>query len=405
VKLACVVQRYGADIAGGSEAHCREIARRLAGRHDVTVLTTCARDYVTWANELPAGETRDRGVRVLRFEVAHPRRRREFADLSDVVFDGGAPAATQDAWFAENGPDAPGLLQHLREHGAGYDLVLFWTFRYAPSYFGVPLVRDRAVLVPTAEEDPAIRLGVLETFFALPAGWLFLTPEEQRLVSDRAGRVLAPAAIVGSGLDPEPQRPGRDLLDAAGIAQRYVLYLGRVDKNKGCDTLLDYFQEYSPAGPRPAGETAVSPGDITLVLAGPAKMRIPDHPRIRALGYVPDAMRTALLAHAHALVVPSRYESLSIVLLEAWNCGIPALVNARCRVLDGQVRRADGGLTYRSAREFCEALDFLLAHDDARTAFGRRGLAYVEREYRWPIVMDRIERLLHAVRGGHGDAA
>jgi glycosyltransferase involved in cell wall biosynthesis len=386
VKLACVVQRYGADIAGGSEAHCRDLAERLGRSHDVTVLTTCARDYVTWANAMPAGETRERGVRVQRFAVARQRRRRTFADLSDQVFDGGAPAAVQDAWFAENGPDTPGLLAHLRDHGAGYDLVLFWTFRYAPSYFGVPLVRDRAVLVPTAEDDPAIRLEALEPFFAMPAGWLFLTPEEQLLVSDRAGRTLSPSAVIGSGLDPAAPKPDRALLDAAGIPQRYVLYLGRVDRNKGCDTLLQYFQEYLAAG-----------RDTPLVLAGPAKMQIPAHSNIRPLGYVSDAMRTALLAHAQALVVPSRYESLSIVLLEAWNAGTPALVNARCRVLDGQVRRANGGLTYRSAGEFREALDFLLSHEDARTAFGRQGLAYVGREYRWPIVMDRVERLLRAV--------
>ena len=386
MKLACVVQRYGADIAGGSEAHCRDLAERLARAHDVTVLTTCARDYVTWANAIPAGETRERGVRVLRFTVARRRHLRTFANLSDRVFDGGAPWKVQDAWFTENGPTTPGLLAHLREHGTDYDLVLFWTFRYAPSYFGVPLVRDRAVLVPTAEEDPAIRLDVLEAFFALPAGWLFLTPEEQMLVSDRAGRTLSPAAIIGSGLDPVDVRPGRELLDAAGIPPRYVLYLGRVDRNKGCDTLFDYFQEYA--------RTA----DVTLVLAGPAKMRIPEQPRIRALGYVPDATRAALLAHAQVLVVPSRYESLSIVLLEAWNHGVPALVNARCRVLDGQVRRANGGLTYRSGGEFREALDFLLSREDSRAAFGRQGLEYVEREYRWPIVMDRVERLLDAVR-------
>jgi glycosyltransferase involved in cell wall biosynthesis len=407
VKLACVVQRYGADIAGGSEAHCRDLAQRLTPRHDVTVLTTCARDYVTWANELPTGETRDGGVRVLRFAVARSRRRRAFADLSDVVFDGGAPAATQDAWFAGNGPETPGLLQHLREHGADYDLVLFWTFRYAPSYFGVPLVRDRAVLVPTAEEDPAIRLDVLERFFALPAGWLFLTPEEQLLVSDRAGRSLSPSATIGTGLDPAGPPAGRDLLDAAGIPQRYLLYLGRVDRNKGCDTLLDYYQEYA-AHPRDPAATADTRDDVTLVLAGPAKMQLPGHPHIRALGYVSDAMRTALLAHARALVVPSRYESLSLVLLEAWNQGTPALVNARCRVLDGQVRRANGGLAYRSSGEFREALDHLLSNEASRAAFGRQGLAYVEREYRWPVVIDRVERLLERVRarrqGGSGAA-
>jgi hypothetical protein len=67
VKLAFVVQRYGADIAGGSELHCRDLAQRLAPPHDITVLTSCARDYVSWANEYPAGESSDGAVRVVRF--------------------------------------------------------------------------------------------------------------------------------------------------------------------------------------------------------------------------------------------------------------------------------------------------------------------------------------------------
>jgi glycosyltransferase involved in cell wall biosynthesis len=162
-----------------------------------------------------------------------------------------------------------------------------------------------------------------------------------------------------------------------------VLYLGRVDRNKGCDTLLEYFQEFA----------SVSQG-TTLVLAGPAKMQIPKHPRILALGYVSDDDRRTLLSKARVLIVPSPYESLSIVLLEAWNYGVPAVVNARCDVLKGQVRRANGGLHYRSAREFIDVLKYLLSHDEERAAFGRQGLAYVEREYRWPTVLARVEQLL-----------
>jgi glycosyltransferase involved in cell wall biosynthesis len=386
VKLAFVVQRYGADIAGGSEAHCRELARRLSPHHDITVLTTCARDYVTWADAFPAGESRDEGVRVLRFPVARSRRAKVFADLSDEVFDGGAPPARQERWFAENGPDVPGLLEHLRARGREYDLVLFWTYRYAPSFFGLPLVADRAILLPTAEEDPAIALDVLEEFFRRPAGYLFLTPEEEALVSARAGQPLTPSDVIGIGLEPATSAP-RQPLEAPGIQGDYVLYLGRVDRNKGCHTLLEYFAEYAGAG-----------ADVTLVLAGPAKMRIPDHPRIRALGYVSDAVRDALLAHARALIVPSPFESLSIVLLEAWNRAVPALVNGRCQVLSGQVRRANGGLVYRSAGEFRESLDYLLAHPAERDALGRQGLAYVEREYRWPTVLGRVEGLLQTVR-------
>jgi glycosyltransferase involved in cell wall biosynthesis len=386
VNIACVVQRYGAGIAGGSETHCRDLAERLSVAHDVTVLTSCARDYVSWANALPAGESVERGVRVLRFPVAHRRRLKAFAEISDEVFNGHTAHERQDAWFQENGPVTPLLLEHLTAQRASYDVVLFWAFRYYPSFYGVPLVADRAVLVPTAEEDRAIDLDILEPYFRQPAGYIFLTPEEEQLVSTRAGRPLRPCTVIGTGLDPVTPRDPGAILQALGLTTPYVLYLGRVDRNKGCDMLLEYFQQF-----------ASSPEAPTLVLAGPAKMRIPEHSKIRPLGYVSNEVREALLAGAQALVVPSPYESLSIVLLEAWNHGVPALVNARCRVLDGQVRRANGGLSFRTALEFDEALTYLLSHHDERRIMGCQGQRYVEQEYRWPVVLGRVDALLKEV--------
>ncbi|HKH70185.1 MAG TPA: glycosyltransferase family 4 protein [Vicinamibacterales bacterium] len=386
MKLAFVVQRYGADIAGGSERHCRDLAQRLAPSHDITVLTSCARDYVSWNNEYPAGESIDGAVRVIRFAVARARRLNEFRSVSEEVFDDQAPRERQEEWFRENGPQVPGLLDHLRQQGHGYDAVLFWTFRYYPSFFGVPLVRDRAVLLPTAEDDHAVHLDITEAFFNTPAAYLFLTPEEQALVSARAGRTLEPAAVIGTGLEPAGPPPGRELLRAHGIPDDYLLYLGRVDRNKGCDTLLEYFQEY-----------ASNSHALPLVLAGPVKLQIPSHDRIRALGYVSEELRAALLAHARLLVVPSPYESLGIALLEGWNHGVPALVNARCDVLREQVRRANGGLHYRSFSEFCEALDYLASQPEQCRAFGAQGLQFVEREYRWPTVLPRVEGLLRSL--------
>ncbi len=382
MKLACVVHRFGPDIAGGSEGHCRLIAEHLAAQHDVTIITTCARDHITWRNHYPAGETREGGLRVLRFPVARERDLHRFLDLSDLVFAQRADAEQQEQWFRENGPDAPALLEYLRERGAGYDRVLFWSYRYAGSYFGLPLVADRAVLVPTAEDDPLIHVDALVRFFALPKGFLFLTPEERTLVAARAP-AETPSAVIGSGLDPASGAGDLSRLDPLRLADRFVLYLGRIDPNKGCQALIRHFLRYVESG-----------REVQLVMAGPASMPIPKHPLIRPLGFVDEDVREALLTKARVLIMPSPFESLSMVLLEAWNHGLPALVNARCKVLRGQVERADGGLYYGNTVEFVAALDYLLDHPDAARQLGRQGLAYVDREYRWATVMNRIEALL-----------
>jgi glycosyltransferase involved in cell wall biosynthesis len=395
VKLACVIHRFGADIGGGSESHCRAVALHLAASHDVTVLTSCAHDHVTWANHYPAGDSADGPLQVRRFPVARERDLARFRDLSRRVVSGRGSCEDQEEWFRENGPLAPGIVDELKSRGRDYDRVLFWSFRYFPTYAGLPLVADRAVLLPTAEEDPLIRAASLERYFELPAGYLFLTPEEQELVSERAP-IRAPSAVIGCGIDPvaapEPsQNPHHDDGSRAdeivsGLLQihgPFVLYLGRVDPNKGCESLLRYFTRYAAAGRA-----------ITLVLAGPLNMPVPLHPQIRTLGFVDDDVREALLARARVLLMPSPYESLSMVVLEAWNHALPVLVNARCAVLHGQVRRADGGLHYRTGAEFAAALDYLLDRPEDARALGAQGLAYVDREYRWPTVMAKIERVL-----------
>jgi len=386
VKLACVVHRFGVDIAGGSEGHCRMIAERLASNHDVTILTTCAKDHISWRNEYPAGASEAGALHVRRFPVARERSLHRFKEISEVAFSGRASEAEQEQWFRENGPETPELLAYLERHGADFDRILFWSFRYYQTFFGLPLVADRAVLVPTAEEDPVIRFSVLGHLFALPAAYLFLTPEEETLVALHCSRPLPPSSIVGIGLEPVRSRPGVPL-EAIGVSGPFVLYLGRIDPNKGCETLLRHFLR----------RQAASDSRVPLVMAGPANMPIPDDPSVKRLGFVDEPAREALLANATVLVVPSPYESLSMVLLEAWNHGVPALVNGRCSVLKGQALRADGALYYQNFDEFARGLDYLLGRPDVARQLGQQGLSYVDREYRWPQVIHKIEQLLASI--------
>ncbi len=382
MKLACVIHRFGADIAGGSETHCRFIAERLASSHDVTILTSCAKDHVTWQNAYPAGLSEVGPLHVQRFPVARTRSLERFAGISEAVFAGRASAAEQERWFIENGPEVPALIRHLEQHGSEYDRILFWAYRYYPTFFGLPVVADRAVLVPTAEDDPLIRIGILGRFFTLPAGYMFLTPEEVDLIGQRAP--LPPFCIIGSGLDPAPPLTDPVPLEPLNIADPFLVYLGRVDPNKGCETLFRYFLKVQTLGRPP----------VQLVMAGPVNMEIPEHPLIKRLGFVDEPVRETLLSRASVLMMPSPFESLSLVLLEAWNHGLPALVNGRCSVLKGQAVRANGALYYRRFDEFAACLDYLLTHPDIARRLGEQGLAYVNREYRWPQVMRKVEDFL-----------
>jgi glycosyltransferase involved in cell wall biosynthesis len=380
LRLACVVHRFGADIAGGSEAHCRAVATELAARHDVTIFTTCARDHVSWKNEYRAGVSLDGRLRVHRFAVSRERSLHRFKDISELTFGGRATLADEEQWFVENGPQAPALVDAVRAHAAEYDRVLFWSFRYYQSYFGVPAAGPRAVLVPTAEDDLVLSFASVAQLFTRPAGFVFLTPEEEALVARHCPQPLAPSCVIGTGLQPAGRSAPVDL----GMTSPFLLYLGRVDPNKGCETLLRHYIRWQDH----------SEWRVPLVLAGPANMPIPKHPSIRFLGYVDEPTRDALLSTAAALVVPSPYESLSIVLLEAWNRGTPAMVNGSCDVLRGQAIRSDGALYYRTYDEFVRSAEYLLRNPDTAKQLGQNGLAYVEREYRWPVVMEKLEKFL-----------
>jgi glycosyltransferase involved in cell wall biosynthesis len=383
VKLAFVIQRYGLEVNGGAELHCRWLAERLARRHEVEVFATRALDYLEWRNHYPAGTEIVNGVPVHRFTVRRPRNARAFASLSNLCFHEVHTRQEEEAWVRENGPYSPALVRAVGRARDRFDRFLFYCYRYYHSYHGLAAARERALLVPTAEEDPAINLGIFKELFRSPRGVVYLTPEEQALVEDASGNREVPSVVIGSGLNlPEKDR-SLDFRAKHGLGRAFVLYVGRVDRNKGAVTLFAYFRKFLE-------ETRA---DVDLVLAGRSVVPIPDHPHIRHVGFITEVEKVAALEQCRLLVVPSPYESLSVITLEAWKLGVPVLANARCRVLMGQCLRSNGGLFYHGYAEFAEGLRLLLDEPDLASALGRQGQAYVEREYAWETVEAKMEQL------------
>jgi glycosyltransferase involved in cell wall biosynthesis len=379
-RLAFVVQRYGREVLGGAEEHCRQLVERLAPRFEVEVFTTCARDYLTWANAYPPGTGGVDGITVHRFPVARPRRVRAFGRLSQRIFDRPHRFRDEAEWMERQGPDSPALFGALARRREEYDLFLFFTYLYQTTFFGLPLVAEKAVLLPTAHDEPPIRLGIYRPLFHLPRGIVYNTEEERSFVEATFHNRHVPNIIGGMGIDLPPLP---EIAPTEG-ARGHLLYLGRVDVAKGCEELFAGYRRFAAARPEAP----------KLLLAGEVKMRLPREPRIEALGFVSEERKRELIAGALALVVPSRYESLSLVALEAWAAGTPVVAMEHSAVLAGHLERSGGGWLYRDAAGLDRALGELLASPGERRRRGLAGRAYVEEHYTWERTVERYADFL-----------
>jgi glycosyltransferase involved in cell wall biosynthesis len=387
VKLAVVVQRYGAAINGGAELHARYVAERLARHHQVDVCTTCAADYVTWRNELASGVDTVNGLKVRRFPVRHERNPELFGRRSEQVFRRTHSLSDELAWLDAEGPSSPALIKFIRRHVDDYDFWIFFSYRYYHAFHGARAAQSKAVLVPTAERDPAIGLSIFKPLFRGVRALMYNSPEERAMIQAAAVNQDVPGVVVGIGSEvpanPQPHR----FRQKYNIRGPFAVYVGRIDENKGCKELFQFFLKYL--------EAAAS--RLSLVLIGHSILPVPDHPRIRHLGFLDDPDKFDAIAASDLLIMPSYFESLSMVALEAWALGKPVLANAQCDVLKGQCLRSHAGLYYETEDEFVEALRALESTRWLSAALGKNGRSFFRENYDFPVIerkyLDMLTRL------------
>jgi len=395
LKVAFVVQRYGTEVVGGAELHCRWVAEHVAERHEVEVLTTTATDYLSWQNVLPPGLSELNGVTVRRFPVVRERREDVFFPVANKVCFFDHTDEEERQWLEEHGPAVPELVEHLKRHEQEYDAIVFFSYRYWTTYFGMQVAPHKSLLVPTAEHDRVLYLRLFRPFFRLPAAIVFNTPEERDLIERVTGNEGLPGEVVGTGINRPAAVPVDEVAPRLDLLGDYLVYVGRIEPEKGCAVMIDHFLRWQR-------ETRAT---TTLALFGRSTMSFSENAHVRLMGVVPDGEKLAAIARSRALLMPSRHESLSMVVLEAWMMGRPVLVNGDCEVLRGQVLRADGGLYYRRYEEFAAAMDLLVSERGLADRLGAQGRAYFEANYAWDRILEKYERLLGRAAGaGEGSA-
>jgi glycosyltransferase involved in cell wall biosynthesis len=383
LKIVFVVQRYGLEVNGGAEFHCRLVAEHMSKYFDVEVLTTCAIDYMTWKNEYPPGIENLNGVCVRRFPVDYERDVPKFSKFSEKIFGNIHTYEDEIEWMKLQGPYSTKLLNYIKNNKDNYTYFIFFTYLYCTTFFGLPLVKEKALLVPTAHDEPPIYLSIFKSIFKNSKRFIYNTEEEKNFISSQFQVANIPSDVVGVGID----IPSK--IDAVSFVQKYtvdnfIIYVGRVDESKGCKELFDYFIRYKKEKKSP----------IKLVLLGKTMMKVPEHPDILSLGFVSEQEKFNGIKSAKLLIMPSKYESLSMVLLEAWLCNTAVLVNGKCDVLKGQCIRGNAGLYFESYDEFEGCLDFLLSDDEVRNTLGKNGMKFVLQNYSWESIEKRYISIL-----------
>lgn len=378
-----MVQRYGEEVNGGSEDAARAVAEHLLELGDVHVITTCALDYTSWENHYPAGTSTINDVTIHRFPVDHIRNWRQSSERTGYFLLQEHTMEEEIEWVRGEGPFSTPLLQFIKREEPFFDVFIFFTYVYATTFLGLPLVAHKAILVPTAHDEPFLYMQAYRAFFHLPLAFVYLTAAEKEIVHRITGNTHIPYTLAAIGLTIPSKNSSERFRQKYGIDGDFLLYGGRISDSKNIPELLDYFQQYCHAHKRP----------LKLVLMGKPHISLPNHPDIIPVGFVSEQDKYDALKAATVVVQPSKYESLSIIILEAWLMGTPVLVNGRCEVLKYQCRKSNGGLYYTSYDEFASGLSRLLNSPQIRQQLGEQGYQFTTQHYRWSIIISKYQAL------------
>lgn len=424
MKLAFVTARYGAELTTGPEHACRLLAEQMSLRHDVDVLTTCARQDGLWRNEYPEGVDRVRGVLVRRFNTSTRGHAGLSASVTARRLAGGAHTRKdEEDWVAQQGPESPGLVDYLRRQHKSYDAVAYFSCRQATTIQGLAVAPDRSVLFPWLEVDPALRLNAVRRTMTAASVIGLMSSAERPLLHAYAGLSASEEDVVGIGIQPPPQLAYPRLqvdepmdeedaeeeqappatgdewdkphLTGRGMTFRrrhrldgkLCVYAGVTAPGHGCAELLEYFHAYATGG-----------GEGSLVLFGVRLMQVPPAPYLRLAGVLPPRDRMAAYEAADVVFAPDGEDVTAESVLESFAAGTPVLAPATNAAAVDHCRKSGGGLFYANREEFAAGLTRLLQDDALRARLGENGRRYVRQYHKWEAVIGRMERLLTRVR-------
>ena len=384
-----VPPRFGSGLVGGAENLIRGLAIRAAASGiEVEVATTCATDNQDWLNTLAPGESREDGLIVRRFEVGR-RNARRHRFLHQELSRTGRLTALQEADLMGTSVWSPGLQRFLDTEGPAYDAIVFAPYLFGTTFWGLQSWPERSIVIPCLHDEPYAHLPSMRGVLRSAALRMYNAAGEQALGRRVLGDV--PSTIVGLGFDPPGEATNGDFAGRFGL-NRYFIYAGRLEEGKRVHVAARYFADFAQRH-----DPSLR---LALIGRGPWRPEGEVSRFVRRVGFLSEADKRAAMEGAVALINPSEAESLSIVLLEAWREGTPALVARGSEVMRDHCEASGGGFTFRGASDFSAHAATLLDDQELAAEMGDRGRDYVLTQYGWSSVMDRFVAGVEAIREG-----
>ena len=392
-KIAIVVQRCHENVIGGSESEALHFGQLLKDRYEVDILTTTAVDIIKWENTLKEGDERKNGICIKRFKVSQERAEywhkineslikkynetKNQKNIKDRVIEW--PIALQEEFIYKQGPYSDDLINFLSKKYNDYKAIFFFTYLYAPTYYGMQQVpKEKIFFIPTLHNEPQAYLSVFK-YAARRARLIIWNTYRESLFGKSLWGEL-PGEIIGMGVNIRKYSPARSDFP-------YLLYCGRIDVNKGCFDLVDYYLRFKKD----------FPSDLRLVLTGDLKIELPEDKSIIFKGFVSDKEKFELMSGAEAFIMPSPYESFSIVTLEAMAQKTPVLASTGSDIVVDHIEKSNGGLLYSDYESFKKGIDLLLNNKKKSSDLGKNGIRYVNENYSNEKISKKLKDLLNNI--------
>ncbi|NMC62717.1 MAG: glycosyltransferase family 4 protein [SAR324 cluster bacterium] len=387
--FAFVVPRFGEGIVGGAETLVAALASKLnEGGDEVEVWTTCARDNRTWENYFPQGNAVEFGLPVKRFSV-NERNLELWIPHQIAISEGLKLSVNAQLDWMTNGVNSNSLYEHIKKEAAHFHAIFFAPYLFGTTFFGSLICPERSILIPCLHDEHYAYTEIVQSMFRQVKGCLFNSIPEQELAEVTYGSLNG--SEVGMGFDVGIYRKREPYFKEAFP---YILYVGRKETGKNVQVLIDCFIAYKELD---------SESPLKLVIAGGGDFQDLQRPNaldrkdVIDLSHVSEEEKQGLIQNCLFLCQPSRNESFSIVLMEAWLQGSPVVVDARCPVTRHHVVESGGGLYFSSEEDLIGICREFLANSQLRLELAEAGRAYVKSRYSWDAVLKRFNQAIDLI--------